>query len=186
LPVEIQVIIRKAEKERTVAEQKIADDYFPILRIDADRFLAIMPAAEKKRYQDLQKQLTQIGGGKGGGAIPAFWTVEVDRKREAEPSYILTSGDPERPELNHEVQPGWPFAPRKLDFREGRIEAFSDWLTAADNPLFARVGVNRLWQWHFGEGLQKSSSDFGNLGGTPSHPRLLDWLASEFGNATSA
>jgi hypothetical protein len=97
-----------------------------------------------------------------------------------EKSYILTSGDPERPEKDHEVQPGWPFAPEKIDFREGRIEAFSDWLTTPENPLFARVAVNRLWQWHFGEGLQKLSSDFGVLGGAPSNQKLLDWLATEF------
>src|SRR5258707_5149127 len=77
------------------------------------------------------------------------------------------------------VEPGWPFAPAKIDFREGRIETFSDWLTAPENPLFARVAVNRLWQWHFVVGLQKNPSDFGSLGGTPSHPQLLDWLASE-------
>ena len=50
----------------------------------------------------------------------------------------------------------------------------------AENPLFARVAVNRLWQWHFGTALQKTPNDFGHLGGTPSHPPLLDWLASEF------
>ncbi len=112
--------------------------------------------------------------------LPAFWTVEVDPIKEREKSYILTSGESDRPEKNHEVQPGWPFAPRPIDFRDGRIEAFADWLTAAENPLFARVAVNRLWQWHFGEGLQKTTSDFGELGGTPANPRLLDWLASEF------
>jgi hypothetical protein len=178
LPAEIRPIIRKPEKERTAQEQKIADDYFPILRIDADKFLAIMPAAERQKYQDLQRQLAAVGG--KARAIPAFWTVEVDRKRELDKTYILTSGDPERPELNHQVGPGWPFAPAKVDFREGRIEAFSDWLTAPDNPLLARVAVNRLWQWHFGEGLHKTPSDFGKLGGAPANPRLLDWLASEF------
>ena len=133
----------------------------------------------------LQAQVNQAGGGagggrRGGGALPAFWTVEWDRSRELQKSYILTSGDPERPEKDKPVEPGWPFGPKKIDFREGRIESFSDWLTAPENPMFARVAVNRLWQWHFGEGLQKSSSDFGMLGGTPSHPQLLDWLASEF------
>jgi hypothetical protein len=55
-----------------------------------------------------------------------------------------------------------------------------DWLTAPENPLFARVAVNRIWQWHFGEGLQRVPSDFGLLGGKPSNPPLLDYLAAEF------
>lgn len=185
LPAEVQVIIRKPEKERTVQEQKIADDYFPILRIDADKIKEVMPEEARKKYEDLQKQLNPGGAGfggrrGGGGELPAFWTVEIDAKRELEKSYILTSGDPERPEKDKEVQPGWPFATGKIDFREGRVEAFSDWLTAPENPLFARVAVNRLWQWHFGEGLQKISSDFGTLGGSPVNRQLLDWLASEF------
>jgi hypothetical protein len=78
------------------------------------------------------------------------------------------------------VTQGWPFAPAEIDFRDGRVEAFSDWLTAPANPLFARVAINRIWQWHFGEGLHKLASDFGGFGGNPSNPKLLDWLASEF------
>jgi hypothetical protein len=187
LPPDTQAVIRKPEKERTPAEQKIADDYFPVLRIDADKIQEVMTAEDAKQYKALQQELARSGGGggrRGGGqaAIPTFWTVEADPKKELDPSYILTSGDPERPEKNHEVKPGWPFAPQNIDFREGRIEAFSDWLTAKDNPMFARVAVNRLWEWNFGEGLQKSPSDFGKLGGTPSNPKLLDWLASEFVN----
>jgi hypothetical protein len=178
LPADVRSIILKAEKERTAAEQQIADDYFPILRIDADKIVEIMPEADKKKYRELQKKLTQVGAVKR--SLPVFWTVEIDKQKEQEKTYILTSGDPERPEKDHEVPPGWPFAPAKLEFREGRIEAFSDWLTAPENPLFARVAVNRLWQWHFGEGLQKSSSDFGKLGGIPVNAPLLDWLASEF------
>jgi hypothetical protein len=178
LPADVRPIISKVEKERTAAEQQIADDYFPILRIDADKIVEIMPEAEKKKYRELQKNLSQIGAVKR--SLPVIWTVEIDKQKEQEKSYILTSGDPERPEKNREVQPGWPFAPTKLEFREGRIEAFSDWLTAPENPLFARVAVNRLWQWHFGEGLQKTPSDFGKLGGMPVNAALLDWLASEF------
>jgi hypothetical protein len=183
LPPEARVVILKPEKERTVAEQKLADDYYPIVRIDSDKILGIMPPEQKRKYQSLTRQLNQIAGGRrGGGArgIPTFWTVEVDPKRELEKTYVLTSGDPLRPELDHSVEPGWPFAPDKIDFRDGRVEAFSDWLTAPENPMFARVAMNRLWQWHFGQGLEKTPSDFGKLAGPPSNPKLLDWLASEF------
>ncbi len=178
LPPDVRAVVRKAEKERTAAEQKIADDYFPVLRIDSSKIVEIMPAAERTKYQDYLQQLKQLDGELP--PLPVFWNVEVDPLKALEKSYILTTGDLDRPEKDHEVAPGWPFAPEKIDFRDGRLEAFSDWLTAPENPLFARVAVNRLWQWHFGEGLQKLPSDFGNLGGTPTNPALLDWLAAEF------
>lgn len=183
LPPEVQVVMLKPEKERTAAEHKLADDYYPVVRIDEEKFIEIMPKDERKRYEELKKELEAANGGEGhkrGPSIPAFWTVETDPARALEKSYILTSGDPERPETNHEVMPGWPFAPTNTEFREGRIAAFSDWLTRPENPMFARVGINRIWQWHFGEGLQKTASDFGTLGGEPSNMKLLDWLASEF------
>jgi hypothetical protein len=182
LPADVQAVIRKPEKERTAQEQKIADDYYPILRIDPEKITEVLPEADREKYKEYQKQLDALKGPKGRqtGPVPVFWTVEVDGARELQTNYILNSGNPEKPEKNHPVRPGWPFAPTNIDFREGRIEAFSDWLTASENPLFARVAVNRLWQWHFGEGLQKTASDFGELGGVPSNPKLLDWLASEF------
>jgi hypothetical protein len=179
LPAEVQAVIRKPEKARTAADRKVADDYFPVLRIDSDKIAQAMTEADRRRYRELQGELPPAVD-RRGASLPAFWIVEVDPGKEREKSYILTSGDPDRPEPKHEVGPGWPFAPAGLEFREGRIEAFSDWLTAPENPLFARVAVNRLWQWHFGEGLQRSPSDFGTLGGTPSNPPLLDWLAAEF------
>jgi hypothetical protein len=185
LPPEIQAVIRKPERQRTVAEQKIADDYFPILRIDGDKLSESMTEEERKKYRELQAKIDALGpadggGRRGGGNIPVFYTVEVDRLREQEQFYYLISGDPARPEKEHPAKPGWPFSKETPDFRDGRIEAFADWLTAPENPLFARVAVNRLWQWHFGQGLLKLSSDFGELGGRPSNQPLLDWLASEF------
>lgn len=88
------------------------------------------------------------------------------------------------------VSPAFPevlgFAPPEIEpaakdaKTSGRRTVLANWITLSENPLTARVMVNRIWQGHFGRGLVVSSNDFGRFGTGPSHPKLLDWLASEF------
>jgi hypothetical protein len=174
---DVQAIIRKPEAQRTPEEQKIADDYYPVLRIDPSKIKQVMPENEAEQYTALQKQITALDR---PPELPAYWTIEEDKQLLKEKTYILTSGDPAKPEKDKPVEPGFPFMPPDTHFLNGRREAFVDWLTAPSNPLFARVAVNRIWQWHFGEGIHRVSSDFGVLGGRPSNQKLLDYLASEF------
>src|SRR5262249_26216920 len=70
-------------------------------------------------------------------------------------------------------------APRPFAKGSGRLE-LAECVTAKDNPLTARVFVNRVWAWHFGRGIVGTPSNFGHLGEAPTHPQLLDYLAARF------
>ena len=96
---------------------------------------------------------------------------------------VLHRGDPEQPK--DEVVPAVPGVlgamrlPKETTERQRR-HALAEWIASPDNPLTARVMVNRIWQGHFGVGLVETSSDLGRNGAKPSHPELLDWLADTF------
>ena len=103
--------------------------------------------------------------------------------REPDDIHLLARGDPEQPK--EQVPPAVLRVVGSLELsadtaEQDRRVALADWLTNPENPLTARVMVNRIWQGHFGFGLVETASDFGRTGTDPSHPALLDWLAQEF------
>lgn len=101
-------------------------------------------------------------------------------------TWILSRGSPAM--KGDEVEPAYPgiLNPPAVTIQEngaessGRRRALADWIASAENPMTARVFVNRVWQHHFGRGIVRSTSDFGYQGTPPTHPELLNWLAADF------
>ncbi|MCC6537587.1 MAG: PSD1 domain-containing protein [Bryobacterales bacterium] len=114
-------------------------------------------------------------------------TVLAHEETAPPASYILAKGDFKA--KGERVEPGFPAAilaappiaePEGSGFVPRRRRALAEWLTSPEQPLTARVMVNRIWQGHFGDGIVRSPNDFGRQGDAPTHPELLDWLATEF------
>lgn len=133
--------------------------------------------AQKKLVRENEKRL------EAELAIPQGYFME-ERSATPAPMHIMIRGKASAP--GPEVAPEVPAILRMPPLApvsgatSGRRLALARALTSRDNPLTARVIVNRVWQWHFGEGLVRTASDFGVMGDKPSHPELLDWLAVWF------
>jgi mono/diheme cytochrome c family protein len=130
-----------------------------------------------ERLQPRTLSVTNVPGPPSGPGVPL--------------THILKSGDYRQP--GEAVEPGFPsavtgnFEPAGLEtdrYRQfptrGRRMTLAKWIASPDNPLTARVMVNRIWQQHFGRGIVETTSDFGKNGSRPTHPELLDWLAIRF------
>src|SRR5262249_37393112 len=139
------------------------------------------------RWQELQDRLKELDPYKPAPLNMAMALQEP--AGPAPPAFVLERG--EMSNRAGRVEPGFPAVflpnneslPAGLPPREGasgRRAVLARWSRRRDNPLTARVLVNRLWQHHFGRGLVSTPSDFGLRGEPPSHPELLDWLAVEF------
>jgi hypothetical protein len=109
--------------------------------------------------------------------------VFAGRFQKPTATFLLNRGDPEQP--TDEISPRVLSTIGSLELSKNasdsqRRVALANWIASKENPLTARVIVNRVWQYHFGIGLVETPSDFGLNGSQPSHPELLDWLTGEF------
>jgi mono/diheme cytochrome c family protein len=155
------------------------------LTVAVDGETADQEKARLERIRDLRRQLKEL---EERSARHLLAQCIVDAGPKARPTFLLVRGDHRTP--GDEVQPGvltvlarapllFP-TPAPAAKTTGRRLTLARWIASPDNPLTARVMVNRIWQYHFGRGLIESSSNFGLNGAEPSHPELLDWLATEF------
>jgi len=184
-PPEIQAAITKAPAERTPYEWQMYYKAKPYLEIDDAAAAKALKSADREKYKGLLAQLKQFSNIDPGEEPVGIGMRDVSQQSPA--THILNVGAYDAPK--EEVQPGFltivdPNPPKIVPppglNSTGRRTALANWLASPQNPLTARVFVNRLWHYHFGQGIAPSPSDFGIMGGRPSNPELLDWLAADF------
>ena len=185
----LRTVARTPRMERTPEQRRLAHEHKELLQVPnsdgewhqiAEAFPELKDTAGplNTRIKGLKKDLIPL---------PKIRAV-YDMGGDPSPTYLLQRGDAQS--IGHRVRPGTPrilsaslpayeaAAPR--DSTSGNRLAFAKWLTDPQHPLTARVMANRIWLNHFGQGLVSTPSDFGLTGAAPTHPELLDWLATEF------
>ena len=197
-PAEVVQAYEVEKDERTPEQQKLVEPLEESIKsIKLEEALTAQERTERgELYQRLAKGVLKIPTAEGSNLVNFDGLMEVPKAAvlahfppEIAPAvHILNRGDfrekEERVEaglpgvLSGQSEGGESFSPASDRSRSRRQLAL--WLTRPDHPLTSRVLVNRIWQWHFGQGLVRTPNDFGRQGSEPSHPKLLDWLSTEF------
>jgi hypothetical protein len=180
----------------------------PALTLDSPNYVPLATASQiqewvrqkERRVQTLESQIACAVEGKDKAALQeklhavrsenwaGDWALAVrERTGQALPTRVLVRGNPTSPGV--EVEPGFPAvlgvqtipkdSGRSAVSTGGRL-ALARWIGSRENPLTARVAANRVWHYHFGQGIVRTTADFGRADTLPTNSGLLDWLASEF------
>jgi len=190
--VTIDRVVWGRDREQKYAD-RLASDYRIEVSTDGEKWTAVAgswdrlpfgqpppaPPEDVRKLLDLRRQTEERLA-----ALEKPFKAYAGAFRTPDPTFVLKRGDPQQkgepvgPSGVGAVAP--PFAVKPDAAESERRLALADWIGDPENPLPARVMVNRVWHWHFGQGIVRTPSDFGYNGDRPSHPELLDWLASEF------
>ena len=169
LPKQLVNVAKKPADKWTDADKNSFRDYF-LTNIYAESKKTLDPL--KQKSTKLQAQLQRVNA-----QLPK--TLIYKERKTPKPAYFLNRGqyDSRGEKVERETPKSLPAFPK--DQPRNRL-GLANWLTDGKHPLTARVAVNRIWQQFFGVGIVKTSEDFGAQGQWPSHPELLDYLASDF------
>ncbi len=164
VPAALKLVMMKPESERTTKQQERLSSNF--------RGTTSLLKPQRNRLSELQKQLRDLG-------IVTAMVMAEDSNRGIPTTFIRERGSFLSP--GEKVTAGTPGVLHRIS-SDGPINrlGLARWLVDADNPLTARVVVNRFWEQFFGRGIVETSEDFGSQGAQPSHKDLIDWLAVEF------
>ncbi|QEL13737.1 DUF1549 and DUF1553 domain-containing protein [Limnoglobus roseus] len=165
----------KADPDKRTAEQKrLVKEIQPAIKVAWDDVLNAMPPGEKAKRDALRQQLFDLEAERPARPAQA-WAIADAEKRP--PTHVLRRGDASK------KGPAVSMAFPRVLTHDGppptNRTQLAEWFTSSEQPLTARVIVNRLWSHYFGTGIVRTVNDFGVTSDPPSHPELLDWLACE-------
>ncbi len=179
-------VLRASLHDRALSDAEVAASFrAPGIAISLEEALARLSPAERVRRDALLARVRELE--KALAAVPPLPVSYAGTRIQPAPTQRLKRGDVKSPDgvvapgalsavpgpkPDFDLPPDAPEARRRL--------RFADWLADPANPLPARVMANRVWHFHFGHGLVTTPNDFGHAGARPSHPELLDWLATQF------
>ncbi|HSG73245.1 MAG TPA: DUF1553 domain-containing protein, partial [Planctomycetaceae bacterium] len=168
--------------DRALSPDEIAASAGRTDYVSRKTLLAKMSDTERKQIVEWETEVTSLSEKIARLQDSRVYAVVP---KPPEPTHLLLRGNPSSPAEEvvprgiaslADLSPDFGLASDSAD--PERRKQLADWITSPDNPLFARVIVNRMWHYHFGIGLVDSPNDFGFNGGRPTHPELLDFLAS--------
>lgn len=184
---EVLGALKVTKEKRTPAQEMLLKTHATAVKISDDDLVKRFP--EFARFRE-QTKLVMKDREKNRPAQPEKIAAIVESTSNPAMHRVLKRGQHNQP--GEQVQPGVleqlctstnrfrTEPPSSGTISSGRRSALAKWITSAENPLFARVMVNRIWRHHFGTGIVATVDNLGASGATPSHPELLDFLASEF------
>jgi hypothetical protein len=188
LPEPVQIAIKTPAEQRTEASEAAAEQAKYSIGVSEAEIGKELSPEDKKKIEPLEASVAALEKSKPSPLPLAQGVMEPGSA--AAPSFFLHRGSTQSkaPRWRQECFPSSMHRGRSLSFRHRRpirhprngVWTLANWIASPANPLTARVMINRIWQHHFGRGLVGTPNDYGRMGEKPTHPELLDWLATEF------